>query len=182
MSTTRKSCRAFTLIELILVMALLGIVIGVSAPALSNFFRGRNLDNEGRRFVALTRYAQSRAVSEGVPMIVWINMHQGIYGLEQEPGYSLADTNARSFTLGKDLQIAAMDLPGITRQPLSIRPLTQTDPNAPRLRFLPDGSIAESSPQTVSIREVGGDSIWIAQSRNRQSYEIITNLLQARLR
>src|SRR2546425_6808201 len=104
----------FTLIELILVMALLGIVIGVSAPALSNFFRGRNLDNEGRRFVALTRYAQSRAVSEGVPMIVWINMRQGIYGLEQEPGYSLADTNARSFTLGKDLQIATMDLPGIT--------------------------------------------------------------------
>src|SRR6266571_2963176 len=131
----------FTLIELILVMALLGIVIGVSAPTLSNFFRGRNLDNEGRRFVALTRYAQSRAVSEGVPMIVWINMRQGIYGLEQEPGYSLADTNARSFTLGKDLQIAAMDLPGITRQPLISRQQTQTDPNVPRLRFQPDGSI-----------------------------------------
>src|ERR1043165_5754575 len=93
----------FTLIELILVMALLGIVIGVSAPALSNFFRGRNLDNEGRRFVALSRYAQSRAVSEGVPMVLWINMRQGTYGAEQEPGYSLADTNARSFTLGKDL-------------------------------------------------------------------------------
>ena len=180
--TPYASCPAFTLIELILVMALLGIVIGVSAPALSNFFRGRNLDNEGRRFVALSRYAQSRAVSEGVPMVLWIDMRQGTYGAEQEPGYSLADTNARSFTLGKDLQIAAMDLPAMTRPPLSIRPMTQTDPNVPRLRFLPDGSIAESSPQAVSIREVSGDSIWIAQSRNRQSYEIVTNLLQARFR
>src|SRR5689334_18148384 len=54
--------RAFTLIELILVMALLAIVMAVSAPALSNFMRGRTLDSEARRFVSLTRYGQSRAV------------------------------------------------------------------------------------------------------------------------
>src|SRR5213080_192627 len=58
--------RAFTLIELILVMALLSIVLAVSAPALSSFFRGRNIDAEGRRLVSLIRYGQGRAVSEGV--------------------------------------------------------------------------------------------------------------------
>src|SRR5207249_2115896 len=56
---------AFTLIELILVMALLAIVLAVSAPALSTFFQGRTLDSEVRRFLSLTRYGQSRAVSEG---------------------------------------------------------------------------------------------------------------------
>src|SRR5437667_3469223 len=62
--------RAFTLIELILVMALLVIVMAVSAPALSNFFRGRTLDSEARCFMSLTRYGQSRAVSEGIPMVL----------------------------------------------------------------------------------------------------------------
>ncbi len=56
--------RAFTLIELILVMALLLIVIGVALPSLKRFFHGRNLDSEARRFLSLTRYGQSRAVSE----------------------------------------------------------------------------------------------------------------------
>src|SRR5438046_3115239 len=80
--------RAFTLIELILVMALLSIVLAVSAPALSSFFRGRNIDAEGRRVVSLIRYGQSRAVSEGVPVLLWINARQGTYGVEQEPGFT----------------------------------------------------------------------------------------------
>ncbi len=63
---------AFTLIELILVMAMLAIVISVALPSLKGFFRGRNLDSEARRFLSLTRYGQSRAVSEGVPMVLWI--------------------------------------------------------------------------------------------------------------
>src|SRR6266540_3620386 len=56
--------RAFTLIELLLVMALLLLVFGVTLPSLKGFFRGRNLDSEARRFLSLTRYGQSRAVSE----------------------------------------------------------------------------------------------------------------------
>ncbi|MCX6930914.1 MAG: prepilin-type N-terminal cleavage/methylation domain-containing protein, partial [Verrucomicrobia bacterium] len=63
---------AFTLIELILVMALLTIVISLTAPSLSKFFRGRTLDSEARRLLALTRSGQSRAVSEGMPMDLWV--------------------------------------------------------------------------------------------------------------
>src|SRR5215208_532805 len=58
----------FTLIELILVLGLLLIVAGISYPTLKNFFRGRALDSEARRFLSLTRYAQSRAAAEGLPM------------------------------------------------------------------------------------------------------------------
>ncbi|NJM55576.1 MAG: prepilin-type N-terminal cleavage/methylation domain-containing protein, partial [Verrucomicrobiae bacterium] len=59
--------RAFTLIELMLVMALLIVTTTFLAPQLSEFFRGRSLDSEAKRFLALTRLAQSRAVAEGVP-------------------------------------------------------------------------------------------------------------------
>jgi type II secretion system protein H len=62
--------RAFTLIELILVMTILLVVMAVAFPSLRGFFRGRNLDSEARRILALTRYGQSRAVAEGVPVVL----------------------------------------------------------------------------------------------------------------
>src|ERR1022692_651444 len=62
-----STCRAFTLIELILVLALLGIITSMVAPAMSNFVRGRALDSEARRVFALIHAGQTRAVSEGMP-------------------------------------------------------------------------------------------------------------------
>ena len=56
------SASAFTLIELILVMAILTMAVSVTAPTLANFFRGRTLDAEARRLLAMTRGGQNRAV------------------------------------------------------------------------------------------------------------------------
>ena len=58
-------------------MAILTITVSIAAPALSNFFRGRSLESEARRLLALTRQGQSRAVSEGVPMDLWVDMAKG---------------------------------------------------------------------------------------------------------
>ena len=176
---------AFTLIELILVMAMLLIVLAVSAPSLSNFFRGRTLDSEARRFVSLTRYGQSRAVSEGVPMVLWIDLRKRSYGLKQEAGYADEDAKAVEFAMGKELNIEVADLPDASaRQGRSAQP---TDPSVPTLRFQPDGFVGETSPQSVVIREEKDgartdESIWITQSRNRLNYEIHTNALQNALR
>ena len=41
-----KCTKAFTLIELILVMTILAIAVSITAPALANFFRGRTLEQE----------------------------------------------------------------------------------------------------------------------------------------
>ena len=166
---------AFTLIELILVMALLVVVLAVAAPSLSNFFRGRTIDSEARRFISLTRYGQSRAVSEGVPMVLWIDTKQRTYGLKQESGYAEQDTKAVDFALGKDLQVEVADLLPRSSQSSPSSQKQQTDPNVPTLRFQPDGFIGEASPQSVVIREQTGESIWITQSRNRLNYEIQTN-------
>src|SRR6185436_5072643 len=90
---------AFTLIELILVMTVLTIAASITAPALANFFRGRTLDSEARRFLALTRQGQSRSASEGLPMELWLDVQQGAYGLEAEPSYEPEDPKAVNFTL-----------------------------------------------------------------------------------
>jgi len=168
---------AFTLIELMLVMALLTIVIAVSAPSLSNFFRGRTLDSEARRFVSLTRYGQSRAVSEGIPMTLWIDTRRGTYGLRQEPGYTDQDTQAVDLVLGPALRLAVADLPGVGAQPVRASLAQPADPNIATLRFQPDGFIDPSSPRSVVLSEDIGDSIWITQTRNRLNYEIHTNTI-----
>ena len=90
---------AFTLIELILVMVLLAVVIAISAPSLSRFFRSRSLDSEAQRFMALTRHAQSRAVSEGVPMVLWLETKQRTYGLNADKTFVEEDALAEQFTL-----------------------------------------------------------------------------------
>src|SRR6266566_7071347 len=74
--------KGFTLMELILVMTVLAIAVSITAPALANFFRGRTLDSEARRFLSLTRHGQSRAVAEGVPMELWLDAVNQTYGLE----------------------------------------------------------------------------------------------------
>src|ERR1035437_9191760 len=101
--------RGFTLIELILVMALLTIVISLTAPKLSRFFHGRTLDSEARRLLALTRSGQSRAVSEGVPMDLWVDAAQGTFGLEAEPSYDTSDPKAVDFALDSGLQLEVVN-------------------------------------------------------------------------
>ena len=44
--------------------------------------------------------------------------------------------------------------------------------NLPTIRFLPDGSIGETSPQMLHLTSGDGGSLWLAQSRDGLSYEI----------
>ncbi len=180
---------AFTLIELILVMAIMLSGLAGSAPALSGVFKGRTLDAEARRVLALTRHGQSRAVSEGTPMLLWFDKNERTYGLREDSSYGEQARDAKEtvFDLGKELE---MDLEYVqsTRR-VDPRPsrgggldagmLGSGGPNAlPGIRFLPTGFIAEGSPENIWIREGTRDSVWITRSRNRLNYEIQTNKLQ----
>ncbi len=179
---TRPALQGFTLIELILVMALLTVVISLTAPKLSRFFHGRTLDSEARRLLALTRSGQSRAVSEGLPMNLWVNPEEGTFGLEAEHSYETSDSRAVDFMLDSDLKV---EVSTITRVPVATisrsRPANSTAsvPRAnlvhaelPTIRFLPDGSIGENSPEKLHLVSSDGGSLWLAQARDGLSYEI----------
>jgi type II secretion system protein H len=188
--TTRYARRArcgFTLIELILVMALLTVVISLTAPRLSRFFHGRTLDSEARRLLALTRSGQSRAVSEGVPMDLWVDTEQGTFGLEAEPSYDASDAKAVDFELDSGLQlevvaknaVAAANTVTMGRnQQTSIASTPRVNlvhASLPTIRFLPDGSVGEASPQKLHLTSTDGGSLWLAQSHDGLSYEIRSN-------
>jgi type II secretion system protein H len=177
-SSDRRPDAAFTLVELILVMALLTIVISVGAPSLARFFRGRSLDSEAHRFLSLTHYGQSRAVSEGVPMILWIDAQQGLYGLRAETGYVDEDRKAVEFSLDDKLQLEVEASPARPLFSQRNRPLERGN-RLPEIRLTPDGFIADTSPEAVAIREGKEEPIWIGQSRNRLHYEVQTNHVRA---
>jgi len=165
----------FTLVELMLVMALLVIMLGFVAPSLSRFFRGRNLDSEARRLLSLTRYGQSRAVSEGVPMLLWLDPKLGTYGLKAQTGYTDRDQKAVEYTLAQDLQMEVQMPSRIQTNFWTMAP-QQSRLNQPTICFLPDGFISASSPDRILLRETReNDAVWIGATANHLAYEIQTN-------
>jgi prepilin-type N-terminal cleavage/methylation domain-containing protein len=175
---------AFTLIELILVMAILTMAVSVTAPTLANFFRGRTLDSEARRLLAMTHGGQNRAVSEGIPIDLWVDANKGIVGLDAEPSYETDDPRAVEFQLDSGLQIEVSKQMTITPTSMTTAPLGQqastanvprvklTHPGLPTIRFLPDGTISETSPQKLRLTGRDGVSLWVALAKDKLSYEI----------
>lgn len=160
---SKSACRhGFTLIELILVLTLLGIVTALIAPSLSNFMRGRSLDSEARRLLSLTHAAQSRAVSEGTPMMLWMNATQGSYGMEREGNSENNDPKALEFSVNGNVQLMVMNT---AKAGTTVRKL-------PAIRFSPDGTIDENSPTTLRLNDTTGAMLWLVQTRNRMDYEI----------
>jgi type II secretion system protein H len=168
---------AFTLIELVLVMALLAIVLAVAFPSLTHFFRGRNIEAEARRFLSLTHYGQSRAVSEGVPMVLWIDTRQRTFGLEAATGYVETDTKAVEFTLDKDVQVE-ISVPRVLVRSTQLDQSARATANTPMIRFSPDGFISETSPDFIVFRDErdkGDAGIALAPNATHLSYEIQAN-------
>ena len=164
-------------------MAVLTIAVCISAPALSHFFRGRSLDSQARMLLAMTRQGQSRAVSDGLPIELWVDAPNSAIGLEAEPSYEQTDSKALDFTLESNMRIEVVDTGLKPASGLGLSSATGTagtpkvtsrHAGLPRIRFLPDGTLGENSPMLLRLTSNEGDSIWVAQSRSRLNYEIRT--------
>jgi len=159
--------RAFTLIELILVLALLVIITSIAAPAMARFIRGRALDTEARRLLALMHEAQSRAVSEGVPMMFWIDEKSGAYGVAAEASAQSSgvrsDPKAETGTVDSTLAIAV----GNTGSGVQ----TQFN-HLPAIRFQADGTVDEGSPQTLKLTDSDGFTRNLTETQLRTGFAV----------
>lgn len=169
---SKASCRrAFTLIELILVLAILAVVTALAAPSLMSFFRGRVLDSNARQLLSLTHAGQSRAVSDGFPTLLWIDSQQHECGLQDEFSNSQSgnsqdtDPKAEEFTFDDSLQIEVMNA----------SPVTVNGRSVAAIRFLPDGTIDQNSPNTIRLTAENGDTLWVIEATNHLDYEIRAN-------
>jgi prepilin-type N-terminal cleavage/methylation domain-containing protein len=154
---------AFTLIELILVLALLVIITSLALPTMSRFIRGRALGSETSRLQALMHEAQSRAVSEGMPVMLWLDAPHGTYGATLETPGQGGDAKAEDLTVDDTLKIAVLNLGTGTQT---------TFKNMPAIKFLPDGTIDEGSPQTIQLADSEGFTRRLTELPTRTGYEI----------
>lgn len=119
-------------------------------------------------------------------MDLWVDTDQGTFGLEAEPSYETTDPKAVEFTLDSGLQLEVVNktqpvaAPATTMNPgqrtstASVPRVNLVRANLPTIRFLPDGSLGENSPQLLHLTSGDDGSLWLAQSRDGVNYEIRT--------
>ena len=79
----RSRAAAFTLIEMIAVVAIFALLVAVVAPNLGSL-SGRTLRNSTDALAARIELARQRTVMTGIPHRVWIDLDAGSYRLEWE--------------------------------------------------------------------------------------------------
>jgi prepilin-type N-terminal cleavage/methylation domain-containing protein len=103
MSRTRSNF-AFTLLELVIVMALIAILAAIAVPSLSNFNKGRKLSNVTTQLIAVANSARAHAMTDGVVYRLnfdlgakryWLTLQQDdgsfVNGDEQDLNYTIPD-------------------------------------------------------------------------------------------
>ena len=165
--------RAFTLVELIVVMTLLLTVASLVMPRMATFFRGRALSQEAQRVLSLINYGRARAVAEGVPVILWIDPVRSMYGLEVQEGHSAGDDGARRVVHTAEPSLR-LEVPVVADAPAS----EQEDErlglpeNLAAIRCNLDGFFDEGGVQRIVIRQGDEAALEIVPTFNRLGFEI----------
>lgn len=115
----RSPTRGFTLVELLVVLALMGLILAVAPPMLSAALPGLELKSAARRTAATLRLAREEAIRAGSDSAVVINVEN----------HTLAISGGRVTRLPERLEVrllaAAHEMQG---------------ESAGAIRFFPDGS------------------------------------------
>ncbi|MEI7766434.1 MAG: GspH/FimT family protein [Phycisphaerae bacterium] len=81
--TRRRIFSAFTLLELVLVLALISLVMLASAHSLARWSQGQGTLHAAEQFVALTRWTRSRAITEGITHRIHLQASTGKWWVTQ---------------------------------------------------------------------------------------------------
>jgi type II secretion system protein H len=149
----------FTLVELILVMAVLAIVMAFVAPTLSRSLRGRALEQEAIRFIAVTEFARDEAISMGSPMNIWIDTTSRRFGVLPADVYAGIDLR-KEYALGSDVEFDALE------------GALQSDGVA--ITFRPDGTPSVESITGVRLTDRYDETVSVNRVSNGLGYEIVT--------
>jgi len=164
-----RTPQAFTLVELILVMALLATLLALSAPTILHSFKQRNLDQEATQLLAVTEYARNEAISQGVPMNVWLDPASGDFGVQASDGYEGDTTREKAYSLKSDYQFEMEE--------------ATADENGRNIMatFDPEGTL-DPEISLVSLRIVNNSdaaaAISLEQTEDGWGYEIVKEEVQ----
>jgi prepilin-type N-terminal cleavage/methylation domain-containing protein len=125
--------KGVTLIELLIVFAIIGVMAGLLAPNIGAWLPSYRLRSATRNIVSTFRGAQMRAISEQIPYPVSFNGADT--GMASNAGYVYAGT--------------------VTALPPGITIVSNTLP-ALRVTFNPDGTINTAIPPIITLQNTKG--------------------------
>ncbi|MGI6456911.1 MAG: pilus assembly FimT family protein [bacterium] len=143
----------FSLLELILVMAILTSIFAITVPSLGRFFRGQSIEEETRRFLTLTRYAPNLAISSNIPMILWVDEMNNTYGIRPQNGFEYALDREIAFKVDEAVEIEVLPNRLVPANRIQVATLSkytsglmsgsQMRQGVTQLLFLPDGTLEQ---------------------------------------
>jgi len=156
----RTSARAFTLLELIMVMAIVVLIAGYVAPKLGGFATGRRTTDAGTRMVALANYARTQAISEACAYRLNLDKSAGKYWLTKDDGTgkfaAVPGDFGQQFTVPEGVKI-------------DIDIAAQAD--GLYIAFQSDGRV---DPSQITLSDVTGGSTKVACESATESYRLET--------
>ena len=100
--------KGFTLVELMIVVAIMGLMLAVSIPAFGKFLQSWRLQGDASEIASSLRHARSLAVSKNINVIFIFDQSSGEY-------YKLQDKNGSGTADAGEIESVARDLsPGVT--------------------------------------------------------------------
>ena len=156
---------AFTMVELLLVMVLICIILGATAPSLRGFFGARKTTGAAAQIMALIQYARTQAIADGCIYRLYFDTTQNQYWLMMQTGGAYATTNTEYGITYSLPEGTTFDM--------------QADPNCAitdHIDFYPDGSTSAAAIGVVP-RTGAADEQEICSGYNATltgAYRIIT--------
>jgi prepilin-type N-terminal cleavage/methylation domain-containing protein len=140
---------AFTLMELVLVMVIIAIALAAAAQALSGWSRGTKLRDAGDQFLAMTRYARTRAVADARVYRMNVDSAQASYWITVQDGANFSNLGSdfgRVFVLPDGFAIEMRDEQGAPMQFVEFYPTGRTLAANVRIRANEKDVIEIASP------------------------------------
>jgi type II secretion system protein H len=165
MQRRRANFRAFTLIELILVMIILTIVAGAVAPMLRGFTVGRRVANSARELLAMSQYARTQSASEGRIYRLNFDQNAGAFwltvdnnGTYEAPTNDFGARQTLDSGVKMQVQIAAVVVP-LDEQESGVPATSAPLPNDQYVQFDPSG---RTQQVTVTLTDQFGSQVQVA--------------------
>lgn len=128
--------RAFTLIELLLVLVVLAAALGIAAPALTGWGHGQRLRDAGDAFLATANWARTQAIATGRVHRLHVDADAGRYWITAQEGLEFIplDTEfARESFVPKKVTITMNGIESNDPDFITFDPTGRTSPRIVRL-------------------------------------------------